>query len=194
MRRISGSCTTSRRNGLRYIGEKEEVAALLTRVSQYLYDRGRWRKGPCWERRHLEHDLERGVTRNDSATSKGGYDEAREDIALEVLGLRQEVLRGEAFPDTIEEHGVTRSDIHAAGRSQLELSKLRREVSGEEHPDTISSMAELLTTYHAQGKVLTRRRRSTWKCWIYDKEVLGRKHPDTIESMASLATTFHAQG
>ncbi|EXK76697.1 hypothetical protein FOQG_18566 [Fusarium oxysporum f. sp. raphani 54005] len=70
---------------------------------------------------------------------------------------------------------------------------LRREVLGEEHPDTIRSMADLAATYHAQGRydeaesicreVLELRR-----------EVLGEKHLDTISSMASLATTYHNQG
>jgi tetratricopeptide (TPR) repeat protein len=73
------------------------------------------------------------------------------------------------------------------------LVEFRREVLGEKHPDTISSMADLAATYHAQGRydevegiyqqVLKVRR-----------EMPGEKHPDTISSMASLATTYHQQG
>jgi hypothetical protein len=61
-------------------------------------------------------------------------------------------------------------------------------VLGEEHPDTISAMANLASTYRKQGrwkeaeeldvKVLEARRR-----------VLGEEHPDTITAIANLAYT-----
>jgi tetratricopeptide (TPR) repeat protein len=69
----------------------------------------------------------------------------------------------------------------------------RRRVLGEEHPDTITAMANLAETYWNQGrskeaeeldiKVLEARRR-----------VLGEEHPDTISAMGNLASTYRDQG
>ncbi|KAK4172659.1 putative kinesin light chain, partial [Triangularia setosa] len=72
-----------------------EAAALLTRVSDYLYDRGRWReKEPV--------DL-RAYDMADLATTyhaQGRYVEA-EKIEMEVLALRSDVL-GDKHPDTLQ--------------------------------------------------------------------------------------------
>ncbi|KAK8016038.1 hypothetical protein PG991_008926 [Apiospora marii] len=162
-----------------YKGE-EEVAALLTRVSQYLYDRGRWReKEPVNKtalslrtkmlgEKHPNTILSMALLAT-TYHNQGRYDEA-EKIYLEVLGLRREVL-GEKHPDTIESMASLAATYHAQGRYDedekisVEVLGLRREVLGEEHPDTISSMAELAATYHAQGRGgTTRMRRSQYKC------------------------------
>ncbi|KAI1013600.1 hypothetical protein LB504_013197 [Fusarium proliferatum] len=70
---------------------------------------------------------------------------------------------------------------------------LRREVLGDKHPDTISSMASLEATYHAQGRY-DESEEISLKVLELRREVLGEKHPDTIRSMASLEATYHAQG
>jgi len=107
-----------------YTGE-EKVAALLTRVSNYLYDRGRWRE--------------------------------KEPVDKTALSLRTKVL-GEKHPNTIESMASLVTTYHQQGRYDeaekisLEVLGLRREVLGEKHPDTIRSMADLATTYHAQGR------------------------------------------
>jgi cytochrome c-type biogenesis protein CcmH/NrfG len=80
--------------------------------------------------------------------------------------------------------------VEAEGIDQKVLD-LRRELLGEKHPDTIRSMAELATTYHAQGR--------------YDEalqlhqtaldlrhHVLGENHPDTMQSVAYLASIHEA--
>jgi len=59
-------------------------------------------------------------------------------------------------------------------------------VLGQEHPDTLSSMANLASTYRNQGR---------WKeaeglelqVMETRKRVLGQEHPDTVASMANLA-------
>ncbi|KNB04916.1 hypothetical protein FOXG_06903 [Fusarium oxysporum f. sp. lycopersici 4287] len=94
---------------------------------------------------------------------------------------------------TSRRHTMRRVDMRRPKGIYQEVLELRREVLEEKHPDTISSMADLAATYHAQGRyeepegiyqeVLELRR-----------EVLEEKHPDTISSMASLATIYHAQG
>ncbi|PCD20299.1 hypothetical protein AU210_016167 [Fusarium oxysporum f. sp. radicis-cucumerinum] len=70
---------------------------------------------------------------------------------------------------------------------------LRREVLGEKHPDTISSMADLAATYHAQGRY-DEAEGIYQEVLDLQREVLGEKHPDTISSMADLAMTYHNQG
>ena len=64
---------------------------------------------------------------------------------------------------------------------------------GEEHPDTLSSMANLAATYRNQGK---------WKeakalevlMMEKSKYLLDEEHPDTLSSMANLAPTYRNQG
>jgi tetratricopeptide (TPR) repeat protein len=64
---------------------------------------------------------------------------------------------------------------------------------GPEHPDTLSSMANLAATYRNQGR---------WKeaeeLFVQVMEtslrVLGEEHPDTLSSIANLASTYRNQG
>ena len=68
-----------------------------------------------------------------------------------------------------------------------------RTMLGEEHPDTLSSMANLASTYRNQGR---------WKeaeelgvqVMETRKRVLGAEHPSTLNSMANLASTYRNQG
>jgi len=69
----------------------------------------------------------------------------------------------------------------------------KKAVLGEEHPDTLTSMANLASTYRKQGR---------WKeaeelgVGVIEtmKRVLGEEHPDTLTSMANLALTYLNQG
>ncbi|WAO90144.1 Hypothetical protein NCS54_00755600 [Fusarium falciforme] len=71
--------------------------------------------------------------------------------------------------------------------------EIRTKVLGEEHPDTLTSMANLASTFSNQGR---------WKeaeelevgVMETTKRVLGEEHPDTLSSMANLASTFGNQG
>ncbi|KAF8961360.1 acyl transferase/acyl hydrolase/lysophospholipase [Flammula alnicola] len=64
---------------------------------------------------------------------------------------------------------------------------------GDDHPDTLTSMANLAATYRDQGhwsdaealEVVVMEKR---------KRVLGDDHPDTLTSMANLAVTYWKQG
>ena len=66
-------------------------------------------------------------------------------------------------------------------------------VLGEEHSDTLTSMANLASTYWNQG---------WWKeaeelevqVMPTRKRVLGEEHPDTLTSMGNLALTYRDQG
>ena len=73
------------------------------------------------------------------------------------------------------------------------VMEVMHRVLGEEHPDTLASMANLAYTYFQQGRwkeaeelelrVLEVRRR-----------VLGEEHPDSLTSMVNLAITYWRQG
>ncbi len=84
--------------------------------------------------------------------------------------------------------------LHAAALPLQERAlATRRRVLGEEHPDTLRSIASMAVLVDAQGKLaesepyyreaLEKRRR-----------VLGEEHPDTLKSIASLGSLLEAQG
>ena len=185
-----------------------EAAALSTRVSGYLYNRGRWReKEPVDERAYEYRKKVLGEKHADTIESmanlattyhnQGRYNKA-EKISVQGLALRREVL-GNKHPDTIRSMVDLAVIYHSQGRyNEAEKIKvqglaLRREVLGDKHPDTIGSMADLAVTYHAQGRYDEDEKISV-EVLVLRREVLGDKHPDTIGSMADLAATYHAQG
>ncbi|KAI4087290.1 MAG: hypothetical protein L6R37_008337 [Teloschistes peruensis] len=75
---------------------------------------------------------------------------------------------------------------------QVQVMETRARVLGEEHPDTLTSMANLASTYRDQGR---------WKeaegldvqVMETRARVLGEEHPDTLTSMANLAYTWTSQ-
>jgi tetratricopeptide (TPR) repeat protein len=64
---------------------------------------------------------------------------------------------------------------------------------GAEHPSTLTSMANLASTYWNQGRWAEA---ETLDVQVMDttKRVLGEEHPDTLSSMANLASTYRNQG
>jgi len=85
------------------------------------------------------------------------------------------------------------------GRYDIALDKctkaltIRKDLLGPEHPDTLTSMADLASTYRNQGR---------WKeaeglevqVMETRKRILGQEHPDTLKSMSNLAWTYWNQG
>jgi hypothetical protein len=69
----------------------------------------------------------------------------------------------------------------------------RSRVLGQEHPDTLTSIANLASTYMNQGQ---------WKqaeelnvqVTETRKRVLGQEHPDTLTGMFNLAWTLQSKG
>jgi len=58
-------------------------------------------------------------------------------------------------------------------------------VLGEGHPDTLTSMSNLVATYLQRGQ---------WDKAEKSKEVLREEHPDTLRSINNLALTYSDQG
>ncbi|KAL8909884.1 MAG: hypothetical protein Q9171_004797 [Xanthocarpia ochracea] len=75
----------------------------------------------------------------------------------------------------------------------VQVMQTRKRVLGEEHPSTLTSMANLASTYRNQGR---------WKeaeelhvqVMQTCARVLGEEHPSTLTSMANLASTYSNQG
>jgi tetratricopeptide (TPR) repeat protein len=75
----------------------------------------------------------------------------------------------------------------------VQVMETRKRVLGEEHPDTLTSIANLASTYRNQGR---------WKeaeelevqVMETSSRVLGEEHPDTLTSIANLASTYTNQG
>jgi tetratricopeptide (TPR) repeat protein len=75
----------------------------------------------------------------------------------------------------------------------VQVMETRKRVLGQEHPSTLTSMANLASTYRNQGR---------WKeaeelfvqVMETRKRVLVQEHPSTLTSMANLASTCRNQG
>ncbi|KAM4062561.1 tetratricopeptide repeat domain-containing protein [Hirsutella rhossiliensis] len=80
-----------------------------------------------------------------------------------------------------------------AEKLSMAAVEIRRRVLGKKHPDALTSMAILASTYRTQGR---------WKeaeelgLQLIDlsNRVLGEENPNTLASMANLASTYRKQG
>ncbi|CAI6014743.1 unnamed protein product, partial [Clonostachys chloroleuca] len=106
-------------------GTEVDTARLLSQVSGFLYDQGRWRE-------------------------KETVDKRVWDLRREVLGERHPdtISSMASLATTYHEQGR----YNEAEQLKDQALNLRREILGEKHPETISSMASLATTYHEQGR------------------------------------------
>ncbi|KAL8281687.1 hypothetical protein RB600_005226 [Gaeumannomyces tritici] len=181
---------------------EEKAAALLTRVSDYLYDRGRWReKEPVDERAYGLRKRVLGDKHPDTIQSmaslattygnQGRYDED-EKISVEVLALRRDVL-GDKHPDTIQSIAELATTYHNQGRyneaekMKVEVLALRRDVLGDKHPDTIWSMYGLAFTWNSLGRY-DKALALMGDCVRLRSRVLGPNHPDTQDSLRLLTS------
>ncbi|KAF1814281.1 HET-domain-containing protein [Eremomyces bilateralis CBS 781.70] len=69
-----------------------------------------------------------------------------------------------------------------------QIYEIEEKVLGTEHPDTLTSMANLASTYRNQGRWDAAEELET------RKTKLGADHPDTLTSIANLASTYRNQG
>ena len=80
-----------------------------------------------------------------------------------------------------------------AEQLRVQVSETRKRVLGEEHPDTLTSMAHLALTYLDQG-----RWEEAEQLFVQvsetRKRVVGEEHPETLASTANLASTYLNQG
>lgn len=71
--------------------------------------------------------------------------------------------------------------------------EVRGRALGQEHPDTLISMANLASTYRNQGRW---KEAEVLEVQVLEirKGVLGPEHPHTLISMSNLASTYRNQG
>jgi tetratricopeptide (TPR) repeat protein len=77
--------------------------------------------------------------------------------------------------------------------SLRQVMETRKRVLGTEHPDTLTSMANLASTYRNQGR-WDQAEELEVQVMETSKRLLGPEHPDTLTSIANLAFTFWNQG
>jgi len=70
-----------------------------------------------------------------------------------------------------------------------EVTEFRTAVLGEEHPDTLKSMARLALTYHAQSQFQESKALGL-RAMEAQKRVLGEEDPETLSTMGHLAMTY----
>ena len=75
----------------------------------------------------------------------------------------------------------------------VRLLELRQTVLGAEHPDTLTSMNNLASTYMNQGKHKEAEELQV-RVLELKQTVLGTEHPDTLTTMNNLASTYMNQG
>jgi hypothetical protein len=68
-----------------------------------------------------------------------------------------------------------------------------KRVLGQEHPDTLTSMANLASTYRDQGRWKEAEELQATELEISSR-VLGQEHPGTLTSMANLAFIWKGHG
>jgi tetratricopeptide (TPR) repeat protein len=76
---------------------------------------------------------------------------------------------------------------------QKQAERLLNEVFGLDHPDTLTTMSNLATTYWDQGRL---KEAELLEAQVLEKRktMFGLDHPNTLTTMANLATTYWDQG
>ena len=75
----------------------------------------------------------------------------------------------------------------------VRVLEIDKRVLGEEHPDTLNSMANLAVTYRQRGR-LEEAEGLEVRVLEIRKRVLGEEHPNTLMSMANLAFVYRQRG
>ncbi|KAI9042112.1 uncharacterized protein KD926_006031, partial [Aspergillus affinis] len=83
--------------------------------------------------------------------------------------------------------------FHEAEVLYTQLMQMKQDKNGAEHPSTLTSMADLASTYQNQGR-WNEAEQLNVQVMKTRKTVLGSEHPDTLTSMGNLASTYQDQG
>ncbi|KAL4946532.1 hypothetical protein BDV06DRAFT_87047 [Aspergillus oleicola] len=115
---------------------------------------------------------------------------------LVLVSEKEFIVQQEQYLDLIEKIAdclASDGRYHEAEVLYNKLTRINREKNGEEHPDTLTSMANLASTYWNQGR-WNKAKKLEVEVLETRKTVLGADHPDTLTSMANLASTYWNQG
>jgi len=114
-------------------------------------------------------------------------------LELEGTGSRDEGLAKAVLLHRAAGYFVYHGQCKAAEGFLLQATKVRTELLGGEHPNTLTSMSNLASRYWDQGRwkeaesLMVQVKNSR-------KRVLGEEHSNTLTSMSILAFTWHSQG
>ncbi|KAK1963337.1 hypothetical protein LY78DRAFT_203032 [Colletotrichum sublineola] len=186
----------------------EQIAKLLSNVSDYLYDRGRWNeKEPVDSKALSIRKRVLGERHVDTLSSmallavtyygQSRYNEA-EKIQTEILELRREML-GNRHPDTLYSMASLAAIFRGQGQYEeaekicIEVLEVRQATLGYRHRQTISAMDSLVLTCYMQGRH-NEAEKMVLEALVLRQKVLGRAHPDTIAYMRELAMEYRAKG
>ncbi|KAL5638894.1 hypothetical protein ACGC1H_003304 [Rhizoctonia solani] len=98
----------------------------------------------------------------------------------------------ETYNKLAESH-FKKGQYHDAENMAGQALNGRKQVLGEDHSDTLASMATLAVIYLKQGKL---NEESSLNLQVFDtrKRVLGETHPDTLKSANNLAASYFRRG
>lgn len=82
---------------------------------------------------------------------------------------------------------------HEAELVRTEVLKDKRQILGNEHPDTLNEMDKLATTLQQQGQ-LSKAAEIQREALQKKQRILGDKHPNTLIAMGNLASILRSQG
>ncbi|KAJ5393627.1 uncharacterized protein N7487_011268 [Penicillium crustosum] len=116
------------------------------------------------------------------------------DVSNIDLSCIKNIEMGEVFIwNTLARVHYDEGRWEAAEQLELQVMETRKTKLGEDHPDTLTSMANLASTYRNQG-----RWEEAEQLFVQvietRKTKLGEDHPSTLTSIANLASTFWNQG
>ncbi|KAK3341084.1 hypothetical protein B0T25DRAFT_329824 [Lasiosphaeria hispida] len=113
-----------------------------------------------------------------------------------ALQLRKRTDDEEVPPDLLSKVGTSFYNLgkyQEAEQMHQQALQLSEKVSGQEHPDTLTSMNNLALVLRGQGKYQEAEQMHRRALQLREK-VLGQEHPDTLTSMNNLALVLQSQG
>jgi len=137
-----------------------EAAALLTLVSDYLYDRGRWKE-------------------------KEPVDESAYEYRRKVLGEKHPDTIWSMADLATTYHQQGRYDN--AAKIYVEVLALWRDVLGEKHPDTLQAMHDLAVTWNSRQR-RPEALAMMQECFQLQCNVLGHTHPSAQSSLRAMSS------
>ena len=93
------------------------------------------------------------------------------------------------FAVVMKENG----DWKNAEQLEVKVMEMMQKVLGAEHPQTLTSMGNMASTYHDQGR-WNEAEQLEVKVMEMRKKLLGAEHPQTLTTMGNLASTYCNQG
>jgi predicted RNA-binding protein Jag len=84
-------------------------------------------------------------------------------------------------------------DLNNAEQLEFEVMEMRKKLLGAEHPDTLTAIGNLASTYMHQGR-WNEAEQLEVQVMNMRKKLLGADHPDTLNAIGNLASTYIHQG